>query len=95
MDRDEIKVMFFILLGVAVLIFCMFLAGITVQMMTDRSHCVAKVDGQIWYEGPAYALECNSQGASTQCSEHDSTNIFTMMFASRHVISNNIQVECK
>jgi len=95
MDRDEIRIMLWVVIGAVLFIFILFLMGTLYSMSMDRSYCVAKVDGQVWYQGPAYALECASQGDATQCTERNSQNVFTMMSAKRHVISRNIQVECK
>lgn len=63
-------------------------------MIQDSTHCVVKVDGAVWFEGKAYAVECRSQGDATQCSKRGE-GFFSMHINKGHVVSKNVVAECK
>lgn len=66
----------------------------TIEISTNRSQCVVTVDGQVWYSGRAYKVDCNSAGPATICKEN-SGNPFTAMATKRVIMSKNITEVCK
>jgi hypothetical protein len=78
-----------------VLVACLGFAWLCVgaAMIIDHTTCELKQAGQTVYVGPSYNVNCKSMGASTQCTIGSGGWLCWM--PSRHLLGNDLTVECK
>ena len=67
--------------------------SIILPMVTDRTTCVASENGNVFYQGSAYNINCKSMGDSTQCSIGQGG--FLYWLPSSHKVGKNIVIDCK